>query len=66
MLPCVLQTKQYKWKVNVQALKSGLDSGALMGFGGGGAQGAERPGDWVFKGPCLWVKGGQSRYTFIS
>ena len=50
------QSKGYKWKVNIEALRSGLLSGALAGF--------DRAEDCKpFHGPCLWLKGGNSAYV---
>ena len=49
------KTKQYKWKVNVEAISAGLRSGALSQF--------TPPGDSPFEGPTLWIKGGKSNYV---
>ena len=48
-------SKGYKWKVNIEALREGLLSGALAGF--------EPAAEWKpYRGPCLWIKGGNSAY----
>jgi esterase len=47
-------SKGYKWKVNIQALRRGLLSGDLAGFTPAPAA--------SFGGPCLWIKGGNSAY----
>mmetsp|Transcript_38462 Transcript_38462/g.56553 ORF Transcript_38462/g.56553 Transcript_38462/m.56553 type:complete len:150 (-) Transcript_38462:431-880(-) len=47
-------TKKYKWKVNVAAIHRGLTSGGLTGF--------SAPSATPFAGPCLWIKGGKSKY----
>ncbi len=44
-------------QVNIDALRTGLGQGYLSDFA--------PPQTKPFQGPCLWIKGGKSRYTSI-
>ena len=44
-------------QVNIEALRTGLGEGYLSDF--------SPPQTTPFQGPCLWIKGGKSRYKSI-